>query len=61
MYIDDSLVVGDSFEECALAVKNTCELFDILGFTRTEKYDVYKSVRILTSPSPAIAQPPVAS
>ena len=33
MYIDDSLVVGDSFEECSLAVKNTCELFDSLGFT----------------------------
>ena len=33
MYIDDSLLLGDTEEECRLAVKNACRLLDSLGFT----------------------------
>lgn len=33
IYIDDSLLQGDSFHECRDAVRAACELLDTLGFT----------------------------
>lgn len=33
IYIDDSLLQGDSFLECSEAVRTACELLDSLGFT----------------------------
>ena len=42
MYIDDTLLLGDTEEECILAVKNACRLLDSLGFTIHPVKSVFK-------------------
>ena len=42
MYIDDSLLLGDTEEECRLAVNKACKLLDSLGFTIHPIKSVFK-------------------
>ena len=41
-YIDDSILVSDSFNECEVNVQDTVSLMETLGFITHEKKSVFK-------------------
>ena len=47
MYIDDSLLLGDTEELCRLAVNRTCKLLDSLGFTIHPVKSVFKPTQTI--------------
>ena len=48
MYIDDSLLLGNTEAECRLAVSYACELLDRLGFTIHPVKSVFKPTQTIT-------------
>ena len=47
LYIDDSILMGDNFTECAANVVDTVKLLDNLNFTPRPKKSVFISTQIL--------------
>lgn len=53
-YIDDSLLIGDTYQKCLVNIADTCTLIDSLGFTIHQNKSVFVPSQIIIFLTPKI-------